>query len=85
MACGSRVGPVEAAHVQVVVSRKTGGLLPRGHTGEAAWGCVPLCRKCHQEQHQVSEREFFGRCSRHPAEVWGSLLLRFMLEPEVPW
>lgn len=87
MACGWRAThdrPVEAAHVTVVVSDKTGALLPRGHTGEAAWGCVPLCKTCHKAQHDFGERQFFLDCLRHPAEVWGTLLLRFFTAEEAP-
>jgi hypothetical protein len=79
LACGARGSgllPVEAAHVRVVVSFKTGDLLPRSHKGRAAWGCVPLCRRCHLEQHEVGERRFFEDVPRL-GERWGSLLLEF--------
>lgn len=88
MACGhpgTHARPIEAAHVTLVVSAKTGALLPRGHTGEAAWGCVPLCKPCHQRQHEMGERPFFMDCLRHPAEVWGTLLLRFFTGEPAPF
>jgi len=79
VACGARgssVLPIEAAHVRIVVSSKTGDLLPRSHKGRAAWGCVPLCKRCHLRQHEVGERRFFEDVPRL-AERWGSLLLEF--------
>jgi hypothetical protein len=81
-ACGSWPSgsvPVEAAHWRLVVSGKTGDLLPRSHRGLAAWGCIPLCRGCHLEQHRVGESAFVERLPRL-GERWGSLLLGFFLE-----
>lgn len=78
--------PIEAAHVKLVVSGKTGRLLPRSHSGEAAWGCVPLCRSCHLTQHEVGEDAFFEGNSPVPvAASWGSLLLRFFTEEASPF
>jgi 5-methylcytosine-specific restriction endonuclease McrA len=77
--------PVEAAHMHLVTSRRTHDLIPRGHKGEAAWGCIPLCRRCHEEQHQIGERNFRELMRPDAAEVWGSLLLRFFTDPESPF
>lgn len=74
---GTHANPIEAAHLKLVVSKKTGELLPQGHTGEAAWGCIPLCQRCHKLQHEMGRKAFFEMTFRHPAEVWGTLLLRF--------
>lgn len=77
--------PVEAAHFRLLVSRKTGQLLPRSHQGEAAWGCVPLCRECHQRQHEGSERDFLEENPLLP-QYWGTLLVRFFVfEEEAPF
>jgi 5-methylcytosine-specific restriction endonuclease McrA len=56
-ACGKH-GPCDAAHVRVLRSAKTGALLPRSHKGRAAWGCIPLCRDCHNAQHEMGEAQF---------------------------
>jgi hypothetical protein len=86
--CGARptvTNPVEAAHWRLVVSAKTGDLLPRSHQGQAAWGCLPLCRACHLEQHEVGERAFSEEIRPGPAERWGTLLLRFFSGDTVPF
>lgn len=55
--CGEHP-PVDAAHVRVLLSAKTGALLPRSHIGRAAFSCIPLCRECHSRQHEIGEEAF---------------------------
>jgi 5-methylcytosine-specific restriction endonuclease McrA len=76
--------PIEAAHFRLVVSEKTGDVLPRSHKTEAAWGAVPLCKACHLRQHTMSEADFREE-TLYFAEKWGSLLLRFFTEEETPF
>jgi len=85
--CGARGdggNPIEAAHFRLVISGKTGDLLPRSHKTEAAWGAVPLCRACHLRQHTMSETVFREEISNF-AEKWGTLLLRFFTEERSPF
>lgn len=87
MACGTRGNtgnPIEAAHFQLVVSGKTGDLLPRSHKTEAAWGAVPLCKECHTRQHTMREADFRGEIPNF-AEKWGTLLLHFFTEESAPF
>lgn len=52
--------PAEVAHVQAVLSRKTGLPLPRRRDA-AAWACVSACashHRGHDSIHQLGERGF---------------------------
>ena len=71
--------PIEAAHVLTVVSKKSRSVMPRSHKGLAAWGCVPLCRSCHLELHEVGEDAFFEILGKPRGAIWGTLLLEFGL------
>lgn len=54
----------EIAHVKVLISPKTGDVLPR-RCGIAVLGALPLCPDCHRHApdsiHAIGEREFFER------------------------
>jgi len=54
--------PVELAHVQMLMSPKTGHVLPR-RSGIAEWAVVPLCTKCHRTGkrsiHAIGEAAFW--------------------------
>ncbi len=45
LGCGG--WPVELAHFELLVSAKTGQLLPR-RTGINEWAVIPLCDECHR-------------------------------------
>ena len=45
LGCGS--WPVEMAHIELLISPKTGLQLPR-RTGINEWAVIPLCDKCHR-------------------------------------
>ena len=49
---GSLSNPIEAAHIETVLSPKTGDIMPRSHKGPSAWSAIPLCQSCHELQHQ---------------------------------
>src|SRR5690625_3540451 len=63
--CG--VFGVEVAHIQGILSRKTGLVLPR-RKGAAAVGVVPLCAECHRTAadsiHNVGEEAFSDALGR---------------------
>jgi hypothetical protein len=47
LACGRT--PVEAHHLHGIASLSVPGqMVRRGHTGLAAYACVPLCAECHR-------------------------------------
>lgn len=82
--CG--VYGVEVAHVRVILSPKTGLLLPR-RNGLAEWGVVPLCADCHRHApdsiHNVGEEQFsinLGRGSDYLLRFAASLLVWFFVE-----
>jgi hypothetical protein len=72
--------PVEAAHVRVMRSSKTGGLLGRSHKGRAAWACIPLCKACHEEQHQRGEFRFAQDNYLDYGQIVATNLVRFFVE-----
>lgn len=74
--------PTEAAHVRVMLSSKTGGLLGRSHKGRAAWACIPLCKKCHSMQHDMGETRFAELTGIDYGQVVATNLVRFFVEGE---
>ena len=84
--CG--VFGVEVAHVQFLLSRKTGLVLPR-RKGAAAVGVVPLCSECHRTGsdsiHNVGEEAFsdaLGRGRDYLFRFAASLIVWFFVEGE---
>jgi len=80
-ACGEWP-PVEAAHVRVLLSGKTGERLPRSHTGRAAWGCIPLCKPCHLRQHEMGEEAFREERGIDYAAIIATGLVEHLVEGE---
>jgi len=74
--------PTEAAHVRVMLSTKTGGLLGRSHKGRAAWACIPLCKEHHLEQHERGEFRFGQEQRLDYGQVVATNLVRFFVERE---
>ena len=79
-ACGAH--GVEAAHMRVILSSKTGDRLPRSHKGRAAWGCLPLCKPCHLEQHTIGEYAFADEHRLDYTSIIATNLVRFFVERE---
>jgi len=84
--CG--VFGVEVAHIQGILSRKTGLVLPR-RKGAAAVGVVPLCTECHRTAadsiHNVGEEAFsdaLGRGRDYLFRFAASLIVWFFVEGE---
>ena len=84
--CG--VFGVEVAHIQGILSRKTGMVLPR-RKGAAAVGVVPLCAACHRTApdsiHNVGEDAFsesLGRGRDYLFRFAASLIVWFFVEGE---
>lgn len=80
-ACGA-LPPTEAAHMRVLLSSKTGMLLPRSHKGRAAWSCIPLCKACHLSQHEIGEVRFAEENGLDYGQIVSTLLVRFFVEGE---
>jgi hypothetical protein len=78
-ACGAWP-PVEAAHVRVLLSDKTGVRLPRSHKGRAAWGCIPLCKECHLRQHEMGEEAFREENEMDYAAIVATNLVAHLVE-----
>lgn len=81
--CG--VFGVEVAHVRVILSPKTGLLLPR-RNGLAEWGVVPLCPHCHRHGadsiHNVGEQAFsdnLGRGTGYLVQAAATLIVEFFV------
>lgn len=55
---GSHANPIEAAHIRAVLSPKTDHLMHRSHKGLPGWAAIPLCKKCHEDQHRKGEHKF---------------------------
>ena len=72
--------PTEAAHVRVMLSSKTGGLLGRSHKGRAAWAAIPLCKRCHTLQHEMGEAKFAELAAIDYGRVVATNLVRFFVE-----
>src|SRR5690625_1649150 len=84
--CG--VFGVEIAHIQGILSRKTGQVLPR-RKGAAAVGVVPLCPECHRHSadsiHNVGEEAFsesLGRGRDYLFRFAASLIVWYFVEGE---
>lgn len=73
-------GPSDAAHVQVFLSEKTGLLMPRSHKTIAAYACIPLCKPCHLELHEIGERQFEEINDLNYARTVASLLARHFVD-----
>jgi 5-methylcytosine-specific restriction endonuclease McrA len=74
----------DVAHIETIISPKTGMVMPRSHKTLAKWGCVALCPDCHQHArdsiHQVNEEAFNHSLGRSPHYLWqaaASLLAEF--------
>lgn len=80
-ACGAQP-PCDAAHVRVLRSGKTGMLLPRSHKGRAAWGCIPLCKECHLDQHDMGEAAFAADRELNYGQIVATLLVAHFVENE---
>jgi len=81
--CSAR--PVEVAHIRLIISPKTGLLMPRSHKTLARFGCVPLCADCHRHApdsiHNVGEESFnesLGRGRHFLFRKAASLMAEFM-------
>lgn len=76
--------PCDAAHVRVLLSSKTGGLLGRSHKGRAAWAAIPLCKTHHQtgreSVHSLGEATFSTTHGVDYGRVLATLLVRFFAE-----
>lgn len=84
--CG--VFGVEVAHVRLLVSRKTGDVLPR-RSGPAHVTVVPLCPDCHRHSpdsiHNVGEAAFsdsLGRGDGYLLRAAATLIVAFFVEGE---
>lgn len=82
IACGTY--GTDAAHIRTIISPKTDLLMPRSHKTLARWGCVPLCKECHQTGenaiHGGNEEAFNERLGRGAHYLWmkaASLLAEF--------
>lgn len=80
--CGA--WPVEIAHVQMLMSPKTGLVLPR-REGIAIWGGIPLCVKCHRTGeksiHAIGETAFWkepGRSHHAIITLWASWFVEWV-------
>ncbi len=55
---GCQVWPVQLAHIRLMISPKTGEMLPR-RKGINEWAVIPLCEGCHMTRtdsiHKVGE------------------------------
>lgn len=55
---GCEVWPVQLAHIRLLVSPKTGTMLPR-RIDINEWAVIPLCQECHMDRtdsiHRVGE------------------------------
>lgn len=78
--------PCDAAHVRVLLSSKTGGLLGRSHKGRAAWAVIPLCKWHHQVStnsiHNLGEEEFALSNGLDYGSIVATQLVRFFVEGE---
>ena len=54
---GTHGNPIEAAHIESVLSQKTNMMMPRSHKGPAGWGAIPLCKRCHGLQHYEGDEK----------------------------
>src|SRR5690625_191518 len=84
--CG--VFGVEVAHIRLLVSRKTGDVLPR-RKGAARVSVVPLCADCHRHApdsiHNVGEAAFsdsLGRGDGYLLRAAATLIVAFFVEGE---
>lgn len=68
--------------MRVLLSSKTGDVLPRSHKGRAAWGCIPLCKECHLRQHEIGEQQFAELTRLDYGAIIGTNLVRFFVEGE---
>lgn len=80
--CCSEQPPTDAAHVRVMRSTKTGELLGRSHKGRAGYGCIPLCRQHHLEQHEIGEARFAEYHGINYGQIVATNLVRFFVERE---
>jgi hypothetical protein len=83
--CG-RYG-VQIAHIESIISPKTGLPMQRSHKTLAAWGCLPLCSWCHNDAPdaigKVGEEAFFlamGKSASWRFQYVASLLAQFASE-----
>lgn len=66
--------PSDAAHIEGIISPKTGLVMPRSHKTIARWACVPACKDCHQHArdsiHEVGEEGFNRSLGKTPHYLW---------------
>lgn len=74
MACGDDIGS-EAAHIRFPDRRAAKPKCGLGEKPDDAW-VVPLCRRCHHQQHGMSERAFWNNAGIDP--IFIALALRNM-------
>lgn len=79
-----REHPVEVAHIELLVSVKTGLELPR-RNGINTWAVIALCPGCHRHRqdsiHAIGEAKFFEAMDMDHgavARVWGGWLVDFL-------
>jgi len=68
--------------MRALLSSKTGDVLPRSHKGRAAWGCIPLCKECHLQQHEIGEQQFAELTRLDYGGIIATNLVRFFVEGE---
>lgn len=80
--CSAR--PVEVAHIESIISPKSGLPMQRSHVTLAAWGCLPICDWCHRNApdslENVGEEAFFtamGKSAYWRFQYLASLLAQF--------
>jgi hypothetical protein len=76
--------PVEMAHLELLISPKTGLQLPR-RIGINEWAVIPLCEKCHrtgsESIHALGEDRWMeknGLTRERVAVQWGSWLVEWI-------
>jgi len=81
--CGTH--GVEIAHVESIISPKTGLEMPRSHKTLARYGTIPLCPSCHRTAqdsiHSVGEYAFQQLLGKTPCFVFkkiASYMAEFM-------
>jgi hypothetical protein len=74
----------DVAHIETIISPKTGLVMPRSHKTLARWGVVSLCPDCHQHArdsiHEIGEEAFNSSLGRGEHFIWqvsASLLAEF--------
>lgn len=54
--------------------------MPRSHKTLAAYACIPLCKPCHLQQHEIGERQFQELHEIDYARIVATLLAEHFVE-----